>query len=351
MFTKKADVEMMRKLAEGELDALLEEIKNSKAALLKAETVEELIAIRNGVKNLGQNTQAAKESLADAKAAIDKNKQELERHIDGLEKFEQQLSSEVDTRKDNGSELVSKSHEMDNLIEGINEQINLSATTMVQVESVLKAIVDAVKEINVTAQSMKNQVKTFVETAQNVASNITGISSIAEQTNLLALNASIEAARAGEAGKGFAVVAEEIRKLSDGTKELLDNMTQLLSALESASLNTNQEVEATAIGIEKIESKVAEAGKNVGENKAYTENLRKQIEKINALSVSIHQAMKMQQGVSQNSHADVVNDSISVFKQIQDQMDEVMVQLASGVDSIKAVDAELVKLNRSPLLK
>lgn len=351
MFTKKADVEMMRKLAEGELDALLEEIKNSKAALLKAETVEELIAIRNSVKNLGQNTQAAQESLAEAKTVVDKNKQDLEHHIDGLEKFEQQLTSEVDTRKCTGSEFAVKSQEMDNLIEGINEQINLSSDTMVQVESVLKAIIEDVKGINVTAQSMKNQVKTFVETAQNVASNITGISSIAEQTNLLALNASIEAARAGEAGKGFAVVAEEIRKLSDGTKELLDNMTQLLSALESASLNTNQEVEATAMGIERIESKVAEAGKNVSENKANTENLIKQIEKTKALRASIQQTMKVQQGASKNSHTDIVADSISVFKQLQEQMDEVRTQIASGVDSIKAVDAELVKLNRSSLLK
>lgn len=47
------------------------------------------------------------------------------------------------------------------------------------------------------------------------------ISSIAGQTNLLSLNASIEAARAGEHGRGFAVVAEEIRNLSDSTKDLL----------------------------------------------------------------------------------------------------------------------------------
>ena len=57
------------------------------------------------------------------------------------------------------------------------------------------------------------------------------ISAIAGQTNLLSLNASIEAARAGENGRGFAVVAEEIRTLSDSTKELLTQNDQKAEAI------------------------------------------------------------------------------------------------------------------------
>ncbi len=45
------------------------------------------------------------------------------------------------------------------------------------------------------------------------------VEQIAKDINLLSLNASIEAARAGEAGKGFAVVAENIRRLSDESKQ------------------------------------------------------------------------------------------------------------------------------------
>ena len=66
------------------------------------------------------------------------------------------------------------------------------------------------------------------------------IATIASQTNLLSLNASIEAARAGESGRGFTIVAQEVRKLSEQTKESVIKVSEVAQNVHNSSENANQ---------------------------------------------------------------------------------------------------------------
>ncbi len=83
------------------------------------------------------------------------------------------------------------------------------------------------------------------EKSKNIGQVLEVIRNMSEQTNLLALNAAIIAAQAGENGRGFAVVAEEIRDLSENTKDSIEQIEDLIEAVQ-------REVKSTVDSITQI---------------------------------------------------------------------------------------------------
>lgn len=112
--------------------------------------------------------------------------------------------------------------ELESIANTNGEDAALSQQSITEIVGFLTSISSSIGLVNEYAIDLAS-------TSTQVREALLMITDIAEQTNLLALNAAIEAARAGEQGRGFAVVADEVKALSERTKDVANGVNTSLA--------------------------------------------------------------------------------------------------------------------------
>ena len=147
------------------------------------------------------------------------------------------------------------------------------ATNFIQISSTIEELSSNSQTITVSQSNLVSEINQIRDNIKEITKVLKSIKRIADQTTILGVNASIEAAHIGQAGKGFAVVAEEIRRLSDTTKETVDSIDKINDKIDLSINTTMKSADMTLETISNQSSGMEELAATVQSAVALAEDL------------------------------------------------------------------------------
>lgn len=154
-------------------------------------------------------------------------------------------------------------------------------------QQLVEEVVSGTNGMESESRAVRENMGELHEHTKDMEKIVSIINEISSRTSLLSLNASIEAARAGEAGRGFAVVAEEIRKLSEQTKNSTGDIQQIIDKLNVNAEDTLSSMDTVMTEMDKQVSMIHEIEDNFGSIKESIGKLKIDAADMSARAVSL----------------------------------------------------------------
>ena len=220
--------------------------------------------------------------------------------------YNQELKNEIN----DFSAVFSNVNDTTRRLEDVKEEITDSVRAA---QNKLEQMKQNSNEVKQSFEEMETSFEGFKGSVDEISGYMQDIVGIASQTNLLALNASIEAARAGEAGRGFAVVAEEVRKLADEIKVLIEQVNKSIATVDVESEKMSRSIQ---VSLDNLDSSIA----TVDEAYVTFENIITSTAKSDEVQESIRVATgeaSEQIGVIENKFDDINNDCNRLMVQLE----------------------------------
>ncbi len=180
-----------------------------------------------------------------------------------LQRLVEEVTEEVASIKSEG-EIVTDNAKI------VAEMATTSADFSGEGEKAVSESIEGVERIKRQIEDVAAKILELSSQTQAIGNIISTVDDIARQSKFLAFNASIEASKVGEYGKGFAIVANEIKVLSEESKEATKKIADILNEIQGL---TN-----TSVMLAEDATKLADTGYQLSSTAGQT---------INKLTVSI----------------------------------------------------------------
>ncbi len=212
----------------------------------------------DNLKKVISNVRKAAIDIKDATQVVTRSTVENEKGSENISIALDNMAKGIDNQLYETDNAIVMMKEIKKISEDVNNKvsdISVSAANALDKAEIgnvkLSEYMVQLKDVNTTMAEVVQVSEAFVTQTHKMNNILDLIRGISNQTNLLSLNASIEAARAGDAGRGFAVVAGEIRKLSDSSEELVEQIASIVNSIQVSMNDMTQKLSNSLDELEK----------------------------------------------------------------------------------------------------
>ena len=317
----------------GAVSRAVEKMKNNIKALLKnlMETSEHMAASSEELTASSEQSAQAANQVAGSVTEVAQGAENQMKATDQAGQIVKKISVSVDQVSQKSQQVASSAnHTMQTATDG---------------EGIIKRAVTEMKTIKEKTNATSMVISKLEDKSKEIGQIVETISGIASQTNLLALNAAIEAARAGEAGRGFAVVAEEVRKLAEQSETAAEQITALISEVQSSTREAVVFMDANQKEIVSGVQAVDDAGSSFNNILGMVGDMTKQID---AITSSIDEVTRgtthvvtAVQGIEQESQK--TSEQTQTISAATEEQSASVEEIASASEHLAQMAADLQK--------
>lgn len=158
------------------------------------------------------------------------------------------------------------------------EEINATAEEISAIaQSMARGSLQQAELITSIVDELQSTTKIVDKVISQINKNLGVIRDLSEQTNVLSLNTAIEAANAGDFGKGFVIIAENIRKMSEQSRQTSTKITkdskEVLNQLQFTFNTITEKIENVASVSQETAASAEEVAASAQEMTATMENV------------------------------------------------------------------------------